>query len=489
MKIYRDTKGIYWIDDTTVPSGEYRLKVSGDKSKVTITPFDMDYMDRLPSYYDLVITNLVKEDDTNYSNFTEFYNELSGLFKKEFDGLSDSTASLSVNLKDDNQRTALNTVFGDSIIGTRVPAMSLQFQYGVDTNATNAVTNGTGSVSIVDAMLNISTGVGADGSAMIETLDTLRYIPGHETYCLFTATFTTGAVNSVQRAGLFDASNGFMVGYEDDEFCFTRLDDGVYYKSVIDLTEFNEKAQAFHPGYTFDPTKGNIYRITFGYLGFAPISLEVMLPNSSYLTMAKIEYPNSSNETHIKQTFLPLRGEVINSGNTTDMVLKAGSVSAGIVDGGGASDVNGRSFSWANAATYTFSNNATIVSFRIKDTFNSIPNKVASKLLLVSGANASNKTLKWRILRNPTLTNPGTATWNDIDATNSVMEYSEDADVNIGVSSDLVLAWNTGTSADFFNDVSQYTIQMRPGEIASVVILSTATNAEADLSIRWRELF
>jgi hypothetical protein len=378
-------------------------------------------------------------------------------------------------------RTGSNTIFGDIITATRKPDIAAQFQYGIEDGTSDSELLNGGTFGITESMLYLSTGTDAAARARIESTETIRYVPGHEIYCLFTLVFDTPQPNSYQRGGIFDDDNGFFVGYEGTTFTFTRRRSGVDYNTTIDLAEFNQKNK-----YTLDPTKGNIYRISYGYLGFAPISIEVVTPSGALALLSRIEYPNSSLVTHTTQTFLPVRGEVGNTGNTTNLTLYSGSLSAGISNG--KSDVAGRQFSYDNATEYVITNTTELVAFRNKTTFNSIKNYVIARLLLISGANDLNKNIKWKIYKNPVVLN--TPTWNDVDTNNSIMEYSEDMVIDFAASSKTYLVWNEQKLSDFFENVESYKLDLPPGDTAIFVIEKTGTfSGTADLSIRWSELF
>lgn len=399
------------------------------------------------------------------------------------EGIIDDNNPFPIHDIDENFRGSLNTLFGDKITGIRKTSIAAQFQYGVEDGTSDVELENGGTIVLENSLLKIRSGTNAAGRARIQSSETVRYVPGQELYCFFTVVFDTAENNSFQRVGLFDDDNGFFVGYEDTVFKFTRRRESVDYQQNINIDSFN-----LSNNYTFIPQRGNIYRISYGYLGFAPINLEVLKPNGKWLLLSKIEYPNSSTVTHTTQTFLPVRGEVVNTGNNTNLEIRSGSLAAGIVDGGG-EDIAGRQFSWANPETITFSDSTTLVTFRNKTTFQGISNRVPARLLLISGANAANKTLKWRLLKNPTLEASPVPVWTDVNTNNSTLEYSTNAVANYSASTDLFLAWNTGVAADFFEFVEDLTLDLPPGGMASFVIYSKATNAEADLSIRWSELF
>lgn len=385
---------------------------------------------------------------------------------------------------DHNQRQGLNSIFGDRIVGIRKVHIGSQFQYGVQAEDVDTELLNGGSFAIVDSLFEFHTGANVAGSARVQSVQTVRYIPGQEMYCYFTAVFSPPKADSYQRGGLYDDENGYFVSYEGAVFTFTRRRDGVDFGQPIDLASFNARNR-----YTLDPTKGNIYRITYGYLGFAPISLEVMKPNGSFDILAKIEYPNSATIIHTIQTFLPIRGEVGNTGNDTDIVLSSGSLTAGIVDGGGNAPA-GREFTFSNAVVFTIATNTTLVTFRNKDIFSGKSNRVPARLLLISGANELNKNARWKLYDNPILEAAPVPVWADVDTDNSTLEYSLNAVVDYAASEKTFLTWNKFKTSDFFEMVEDLQLDLMPGRMASFAIETDIGGAgDADLSIRWSELF
>ena len=402
---------------------------------------------------------------------------------QDSDGITNDENPFPINDIDGNNRQSLNTLFGDKITGIRKTSIAAQFQYGVEDGTAETELENGGSIVLENSLLKIISGSNVAGRARIQSVETVRYVPGQELYCFFTSVFDTAVDNSYQRVGLYDDANGFFVGYEDTVFTFTRRRDTVDYHQTIDLDVYN-----FINNYTFIPQRGNIYRISYGYLGFAPINLEVLKPNGSWALLSRIEYPNTSTLTHTTQTFLPIRGEVANTGNNTSLELRSGSLAAGIVDGG-ADDIAGRQFTWASDDVFSVSDSATIVTFRNKTTFNGIENRVTARLLYISTANNGNKTVRWRVLKNPNLKPSPTPVWVDVDTNNSTLEYSLNAEVYYYNSKDYFLAWNQGTISDFFEDVEKYVLDLTPGGTASFIIYTTGSGIEVDLSIRWSELF
>ena len=384
---------------------------------------------------------------------------------------------------DGNNRESLNTVFGDKIVGPRSISNAVQFQYGLESDDAETTIVSTGTVTLSDAMLIINTGTAADGSVLIQGTDYLRYLPGCEAFAFFTAVFTQGVADSVQRIGLFDEDggngNGFYVGYEGEQFGVTwrRAEVDTFYP--IDVTTVFPEDEG-----VFDPTKGNVYKISYGYLGFATINYEVMTPCGCWTRLYSIKYPNSADVTHITNSFLPTRAEMTNAGNTTDLELRVGSIAIGVVNGG-TIDAAAREFSQdVGPSTIAAATQTQIVHFRNKATYFGITNKIVSQLILISAATEGNKPVAWGLIKNCTVVTPGT--WTDADV-DSVIEYSTDEVVDLTTGKGL-LFWNMAKADSFFEDVESYILTLKPNEYATFYALSSSTN-DVSLSIRYKDLF
>lgn len=384
---------------------------------------------------------------------------------------------------DGSHRNAANSIFGDRYIGTRVPTIATQFQYSVPTDALVFDTITTGSYNMSNYMLNIHTGTSSTGHIGVQTKEYLRYIPGYEAYAFFTVIFNTATADTSQRVGIFDYDdgngNGFFLGYEGTTFGITRRRAGTDYFQEIDVnTVFPSNIGIYNP------TLGNVYKISYGYLGFATIHFEVMLPHGGFIELGSIEYPNSSNITHIANTNIPIRAEVTNSGNTTNISLSMGSLSGGIVDGGGR-DPMVRWFSFAGDTTNINAGTTTLFHFRNKEIFNGLNNKISSQLSFISSSTDGVKNVAWTIIKNPTITTPGT--WTDINTSDSIMEYSTDTISTIGTGS-LMIPWKMAKIDRFFEDVTQYILKLNPGE-TSVFRVTSSASSDVDIGLRWKELF
>jgi len=70
-----------------------------------------------------------------------------------------------------------------------------------------------------------------------------------------------------------------------------------------------------------DPTKENVFRIRFGWLGAAVILFEVMSPDGDWLVMHVVRQPNLSANPSIADPTLPLRAAVAKTSGATNITL------------------------------------------------------------------------------------------------------------------------------------------------------------------------
>jgi hypothetical protein len=136
-------------------------------------------------------------------------------------------------------------------------------------------------------------------------------------YAAFSCIFTTGITNSYQRIGLYDTSNGFYIGYEGTAFGITIRKGGV--NTTTQRASFNTDTLTGAAGSNFtrngvpeslDPTKDNLYRVRFGWLGAAPIFFEVMSPDGEWVIFHIIKHPNTVAATSINNPELPITLDV-----------------------------------------------------------------------------------------------------------------------------------------------------------------------------------
>lgn len=399
-----------------------------------------------------------------------------------------------------------NTAFGDKITAIRVASASSQFFYGVNGSGLSSSIVGDATLTLegnlgFENLLTVSSSTTIASSIIANNLDYLRYVPGYEFGAFFTTIFTPPTTDGFAKAGIYDGDNGFWIGYKEhdgsQQFGICRIKDGVEY--FVPQSEFNlDKLDGLAESQlNVDQTKGNIWNIRGGYLGFAPIVFEIILPNGRMIPFHKIEFPNSSIVTHISNMNLPARFEVSNGTTSENVSIGVGSFVIYTTDGTSAS-INDRDFSYASGELNLASPHVrqTIISFRNSATFqgtlmptakeNRIPALLNDFSIALSG---QNKVGTVELILIPSSLNiGGIFTPKNSD---SVLSYSIDSTYNYNGTEEIIFATTFDTTSDKINkDVRLRKLLLRPN-FDAVFAISSTTGLTIDtvFSNSWSELF
>lgn len=395
------------------------------------------------------------------------------------------TGSGYVMLKDGAGRQGFTTIFGDTITAERQTQINVQFQYNLATYDVTITTVDTGTATQSDHNAIVSTGGGVSGSATIQSINALRYIPGHEGYAHFTTEFSTPITGINQKIGIYDDENGFYIGFIGENFMVGRRRDTVdhiVYQSQFNLDKLDGSGAE---GLNIDLTKGNVWRITYGWLGYAVINFEVMESDGTWTAFHKIEYPNANNETNIGNPVLPMRMQVLKTGGTitANITLKTGSWNAGIING--ISQSCDRYQSFAATATITASNSLTnIFTLKSVSAFQTLTNKVRTKILFLSAACDGTKLTSIRIIKNATL--GVTATYTYIDSGNSTIQYDTTATTVSNGTTLLTLQLSKTDSRTI--DLKDLFVTIYPNDTLTFAAISPLAT-DVSISTRWAEEF
>lgn len=392
----------------------------------------------------------------------------------------DENNNLQVNSRDSIWRQSFNTLFWDRITWSRVPTLSSQFFYPLEEWRAIIENENWWSVNNNNSQLRLLTDSQQNSKTIVTWTFYLRYIPWQEAYNLFSAVFNTPQWDdSYQRVWIFDWNDWFYVWYSWSDFVFWYLRNWVREEYEIDVN--NVYPQEI---WEFDPEKWNIYRITFSFLWFWPISYEVMSPSWGWFKLWQIQFPNSSKETNISTPYLPVRWEIFNWVSWQSMELSIWSVTTWIVDWT-SSDPWARRFAFNSWDITLNAWENTLVIFRNKSTFWWKENRVNSLLTLVSAATEWTKPVNRRFIENADITTPWI--WTDVDTNNSIMDYNLTWVVDSSTWRD-ILDWNMKKEDSFFQKLNEQSLILRPWEW--VWIVTDSENATtASISVRWQELF
>lgn len=180
-----------------------------------------------------------------------------------------------------------------------------------------------------------------NGSVQGVTTETTTYKSGSEVYAMFTASFTAGIASSYMRIGLYNANNGFFIGYEGTTFGVTVRNDAS--DTTVAKASFSEDdlTGSATSRFTRDGTpeainltKLNVFRIRFGWLGSAPCFWEVMSPDGHWVTFHKTLFPNLQTTPSVRSADLPITLDITKTGAAaTDLQIQTDCWGAGTSSG------------------------------------------------------------------------------------------------------------------------------------------------------------
>lgn len=234
-------------------------------------------------------------------------------------------------------------------------------------------------------------------------------------------------------------------------------------------------------GVTLDPTKGNVYRIAYQWLGFGAIRFYIEEPaTGSFVEVHRIVYANQNTVPSVYNPTFPLYVSAINHANTTNMTLKTASM-VGMVQG---KEVEHGERFGADASKASVTTEVAVLTIRVKEVYQSRINRthIFPDLWSGGGENSGGKTINFRLLYNATL--GGTPSYSDIDTNTSVVEVDTSATTVTGGFELLEVITVGGTASQVVQLDTGF--HMAPGDTLTVSAQSSQTST-AITSFGWIE--
>lgn len=238
-------------------------------------------------------------------------------------------------------------------------------------------------------------------------------------------------------------------------------------------------------GVTLDPTKGNVYQIQYQWLGFGAIDFLVEDALDGRFKLAhRIEYANANVVPSVDNPTLPLCAMSENVSNTSDLVVKTGSM-AGFVEGKQVLLGPRRGASGKEIALTTTP--LPVLSIRNNRIYQSKLNRTKVKINFVSISVEHTKPVIVSFYENATLIG---ASWSDVDASTSVMQVDTTATaVTGGVFLFALDLGKTGSQIIDFRSSLEAVLVLPGNHLSAVAVASSGNNAEVDISFNWIEEF
>ncbi|GAA0117280.1 hypothetical protein [Clostridium senegalense] len=376
------------------------------------------------------------------------------------------------------------TAFSDLRTIALTPMAGWTFNYNINSDYIITTTANGGTATQGDSMAILSTSTANNGSSKIATRKVLRYSPGLGGLARFAAVFTTGVTNSQQIIGLGDDTDGFYFGYNGTDFSILRIQNGT--SNWISQANWNvDKMNGTGPsGMTLDPTKGNVYTIQFQWLGFGVINYYVTSTTTGQPVLVhRIQYPNTAIVPSVYNPSFPLTAKVVNSGNTSNVVLKTTSAMA-FCEGDGYSQAIITRNSAANSVSLSTPTNQNGLTILNTSTFASKVNRTRIRLDFVSTSVQGERAVLFKLVRNATFGT--TLSYTPINANTSVIQYSTTQTSATGGIQIFSFESPVNSGSQLF--LNSLNITLAPGETLTLQVTSS-NSTQLDCSFSWEELW
>ena len=374
--------------------------------------------------------------------------------------------------------SSFNSTFGEIIQSPRYSRIIEEFQYNINTLTLTSTETNNGTVTQGDSMAILTSSTTSNGRARLESKRKLRYRPGHEGYAFFTCIWSNGGVaNSTQYAGLFDSTDGFFIGYNGTNFVVGRR------KDSSDTTVTQANFNGDHSFNSIVTSNLNIFMITYGWLGTAPINFWWMNERGEWILIHRMELPNTLTGPSVTNPVLPMAFDVTKTSGSESIVMKTASWHAGIIESPSVETVGDRYFS-ANASGSSISSETVLLNLRNQTTFQSKTNKVEIIIEFFEASSEGTKPAIIEIYKNISI--GGTPVWGDVDATNSVIQTDTAGTITPDTTKRLFSIHLAKSDSHAVQGLPSF--YLLPGDTLTVTGQS-ASNTDLNFYVLWREEF
>ena len=376
----------------------------------------------------------------------------------------------------------LKTGFGELLVGNQTPIVQTSFPYNINTDIVNTSTAGSGTVTQANSFAVLSTGAAINSTASLSTVDVIHYRPGQGISVFFTSVFTSGVAGSTQIIGIGDSVDGFFFGYNGTSFGIMQRNNSS--DTWVAQTSWNtDVMDGTGPSkMTLDPTKGNVYKIQFQWLGFGAINFFIEdQDNGGFQLVHQIKYTNQNTVTSLTNPSLPIFAEVDNDTNDTDVVMKTASLCAQLEGYQAPSKLrNAQSNRKASITTET-----NVITIRNRSTFASVTNKSLVQLDFLTLSVAGNTDCRYTFYLNASL--GGSPSYTNVSTNTSVVEYDT---AGTTVSGRELFYINVNGNSQETQNISDLNILLNPGDSLTVSGQSAGGAGAAitcDVGLSWVE--
>ena len=374
------------------------------------------------------------------------------------------------------------TAFGELKTSESYPLVQLSFVYGTNSRQTVQTTTGSGIITAANSLLSVSTSTTTGSTAILESKRPCKYRTGQGVNVKITGIFTTGVADTTQLLGIGDGSNGFFFGYNGATFGILHRKPGI--DTWVNQTAWNIDTMSGTgvSGQTLDTTQGNVYTISFQWLGFGQIVFSIEDKTTGVIQpVHRIQYANSNTTPSLIQPSLPLSIRVNNNTTTSDIIVKTSSM-AGFTEG--KKVLLGPNFSAESTAITGVTTEQPILSIRVNPTINSINARIPVVLqeLTAVGEGTGTNVVRFFVWLN---NNPQTPNWTNVSTNNSVVSYDVTS-TSFGGGGIKIGSYVIERNNSLIIDYIPKNIILYEGDILSVSC-SSASSVDPNVALVWIE--
>lgn len=304
---------------------------------------------------------------------------------------------------------------------------------------------------------------------------------------------TPGALSTTATAQLIAARVGGYTGWSNNVSPTSNGSTVTF--AVVQAGAANDDATAFvaqtswsvdkldgsgPSGMTLDPTKLNVWKITYPYLGAGSITLHVMAPDGKMYLCHTDEYPNTHTATSLRNPSLRLGWIASSLGSTTNLTVK-GASGCGSIQGQRLPlrDPVGISTTASGVSTTEYA----YLLLRNRGEFAATINQ-RQVLPLSAGLTCETtaRIVRARYVIDPTLS--ATVNWQYVNQGSSCVEYATPSGVTI-TGGTQVAALDAVTQQR--EDLRDLDIRIEPGEVLAIALTTASATATATISMNWHE--
>lgn len=376
------------------------------------------------------------------------------------------------------------SAFGELETVSPTPVIQTDFIYNVNADMVDTTLVGSGTVTQADSMAVLQTAAFASSSAQVSTKRFVKYRPGQGVHIRGTALFTTGVANSQQLFGCGDSVDGFFFGFDGASYGILHRNVGV--DTWIPQTSWNgDKMDGSGPsGQTIDPTKGNVYQVSFQWLGFGQVTFAIEdSVSGQFVTVHTLNYANTAIIPSLGNPSFPIIWEAENSTNTSNITVKGASCCAEVE---GKIEYLGPTNAVGNTKTGVTTALTNVLTLRNKTTYQAVTNRTPIKVLKYTVSVDGTKPAEFQMVKNTTL--GGSPSYADVSTNTSVIEYDTAGTTLTGGT---VIDFGSLAAAGSLSESGTSTtdIELLPGETLTLAVNATTGTTDATVTIRWVEDF